>query len=218
MAVTCKKCGKVNENKNAYCIECGYQLEGTTSVEFQIIENLKVDLYGSIACLAVFVAFMVLVTVAIISEYGAFGFISIPIIWPLTIGGLIWASCYMKGLSINRRFTITKDSIEVLVPHKPEFRINWSEFDAIEVTKRESMTAVPTPDLLILGPKFVYFTLVFRGQNAMRSYEFESGKDFKVRSRKKILFALEKSAKDRGKGFTGYRWKDKRSAKNASKT
>jgi len=159
---------------------------------------------------------MVLVNIVIVWSYGPPGFLSMLIIWPITIGFLVWASCYMKGLTKNRRFTITKDHIEIVVPHKPTFRIEWSDFEAIEITKRESMTAVPTGDGVILGPKFVYFSLIFKGKNADRSYEFESGKDFKVRSRKKLVIALEQHAKERGKEFIGYKWKDKRKAKKQS--
>jgi len=78
---SCPKCGKVNDIKNTYCIECRYNFEGNDSVEFQIYENLKKDLYGSIICLTFFVAFMVLVTVAIISEYGSYGYISIVLLF-----------------------------------------------------------------------------------------------------------------------------------------
>ncbi|NVM45982.1 MAG: hypothetical protein HWN79_13785 [Candidatus Lokiarchaeota archaeon] len=75
------------------------------------------------------------------------------------------------------------------------------------------MSAVPTGEGVILGPKFVYFGLIFKGKSSERSYEFESGKDFKVRSRKKIVIALEESSKKRGKDFTGWKWKDRRKAK-----
>jgi hypothetical protein len=67
------------------------------------------------------------------------------------------------------------------------------------------MTTIPTGDGIILGPRFVYFNLIFKGKNIDRSYEFESGKDFKVRSRKKIVIALEQSSKERGKDFTRWR-------------
>jgi len=57
--------------------------------------------------------------------------------------------------------------------------------------------------------------LIFSRENFKQSYEFESGKDFKVRSRKKILIALEQYAKDKNKNFTRYKWKDKRKAKKS---
>ncbi|GAJ20059.1 unnamed protein product, partial [marine sediment metagenome] len=57
-----------------------------------------------------------------------------------------------------------------------------------------------------LGPRFAYFKLIFKGRNVECSYEFESEKDFKVSSRKKILIALEQYSKERGKDFTGWRW------------
>ena len=207
--ISCPNCGKVNNIKNIYCIECRFQFEGNSSVEFQIFENLKVDLYSSIICIIIFVAFMILITVGIISQYGLYGYISILVIWPITIGFIVWAKRYFKGLSKGRRFTITKDYIEIIVPHKPAFQIKWSEFDSIEITKRDSMTILPTGGGIILGPRFVYFNLIFKGRNVERSYEFESGKDFKVRSRKKILIALEQYSKERGKDFTGWRRKDK---------
>lgn len=214
---SCPKCGQIIDSKKKFCTNCGFNLEGSSVVDFQIVENLKKALVGSLICISIFVAFMVLVTVAIIFEYGTFGYISIVVIWPITIGFLIWASCYLKGLTKYRKFTITKDYIEIIVPHKPNFQINWSDFDAIEIKKRESMSAVPTGQGVILGPKFVYFNLIFKGKNLERSYEFESGKDFKMRTRKKILIALEHSAKENGKDFIGWKWKDKRRARKARK-
>ena len=207
--VSCPNCGKVNKIKNIYCIGCGFQFEGNNSVEFQIFENLKVDLYSSIICIIIFVAFMILITVGIIFEYGLYGYISILVIWPLTIGFIVWAKRYFKGLSKFRKFTITNDFIEIIVPHKSAFQIKWSEFDSIEITRRDSMTTITTGDRIIHGPGFVYFNLIFKGRNTERSYEFESGKDFKMKSRKKILIALEQYSKERGKDFTGWKRKDK---------
>ncbi len=207
--ISCPNCGKVNNIKNIYCIECRFQFEGNSSVEFQIFENLKVDLYSSIICIIIFVAFMLLITVGIISQYGLYGYISIIVIWPITIGFIVWAKRYFKGLSKGRRFTITKDYIEIIVPHKPAFQIKWSEFDSIEITRRDSMTTIPTGGGIVHGPTFVYFNLIFKGKNVEHSYEFESGKDFKMRSRKKILIALEQYSKEKGKDFTGWKRKDK---------
>ena len=212
---SCPKCGKLNKSTNKYCIGCRFEFEENNSVEFQIVENLKKDLYGSLICISIFVAFMILVTVAIISELGLNGIIPSIIIWPIIIGFIVWASCYLKGLSKSRRFTITKDFIEIVVPHKPSFRIEWSDFDSIIITKRESMATVPTGQGIILGPKFVYFSLIFKGKTTEHRYEFESGKDFKVKSRKKLVFALEESSKKRGKDFTGYKWKDRKKRKKA---
>ena len=205
----CPNCGTVKSKSN-YCTGCGFQFKGDSDIVFQIKENLKADLYGSIVCIAIFVAFMVLVTVGIINEYGLYGYISIPVIWPLTIGFIFWARHYMKGLSKVRKFTITKNYIELIVPHKPTFRINWIDFDSIEITKRDSMTALPTGEGVILGPRFVYFNIIFKGSDIEKSYEFESGKDFKVRTRKKILIALEQYAKEKEKDFIGWKWKDKK--------
>lgn len=213
----CPKCGALNKSTDNYCTRCGTGLEPAGSKYFEIFENLKGSLIGSIICLAIFVAFMVLVSFIIGVEYPGKALIPLLIIWPIIILFLIWAQCYLRGLGKMRRFIITDKYIDIMVPHKPHFRINWDDFDEIEITKRESMAMVPSTQGLIFGPRFVYFTLIFRGKDPDISYEFESGKDFKVRSRKKILEALKEYTTQKGKGFTGYKWIEKRRAKKAKK-
>jgi len=51
--------------------------------------------------------------------------------------------------------------------------------------------------------------LIFKGRNEEHSYKFESGKDFKMKSRKKILIALEQYSQEKGKDFTGWKRRDK---------
>lgn len=185
------------------------------SKKFEIVETLKRVLYCWICGIIILVWFMILVSIGVVSEIPDKALIALLVIWPIVIGVTAWMIYYMRGLSKIRSFTITDQYIEIKVPHKPYFRVNTSEFDSIEITKRESMTSVPTTGGVILGPKFVYFNLIFSRENFKQSYEFESGKDFKVRSRKKILIALEQYAKEKNKNFTGYKWKDKRKAKKA---
>lgn len=206
--IICPKCNKENKVTNEFCIECGFHLK-EQEIVFQIVENLKADLIGSIICIVIFVGFMVFVTYGMISHYGLFGYISIPIIWPLIIGFLFWVRHYLKGTSKTRKFIITSDYIDIDVPHKPKFKINWSEFDSIEISREDSLTALPGGEDIILGPRFVYFNLLFKGKESDQSYKFESGKDFKMSSRKKIIIALEQYAKEKGKSFRGVKWKDK---------
>ncbi|MFX1419338.1 MAG: zinc-ribbon domain-containing protein [Promethearchaeota archaeon] len=211
----CPQCGKINLPDDNFCKECGFELKQYKPGDFVIIENLKGSLYASLACIFVFIGFMILVSYAVVTELGLQSIIALLIIWPIVLIFLFWASRYLRGLTQNRKFIITDDFIEIIVPNKPYFKINWSDFDFIEITKRESMTTIPTSDTVILGPRFVYFTLIFKGPSYEQSYEFESGKDFKSRTRKKILTALQQYAEKQGKNFTGWKWKDKRRAKKA---
>ena len=207
--IICPKCGKENQSKNEFCIGCGFHFKEEGSVLFQIVENLKADLYGGIICVVIFVGFMIFVTYGIISHYGSVGYISFLIIWPIIIGFLFWVRYYVKGFTKTRKFTITSDYIEIEVPHKPKFTIKWSEFDLIGISREDSFTTIPGGEDVILGPRFVYFNLFFKGKEGDQSYRFESGKDFKMRSRKKIIIALEQYAKEKGKNFRGVKWKDK---------
>ncbi len=213
----CPQCGKINLPDDNFCKDCGFELKEYGPEDFVIIEHLKASLYSSILCIAIFIGFMILISAALISQYLVQAIIPFLIIWPIVIGFMVWATRYLRGLSKIRKFIITDDYIEIVVPHKTNFKVNWSDFDSIEITKRESITTVPTTDAVILGPRFVYFTLIFKGMSYEQNYEFESGKDFKVRTKKKIIAALEKYAKEKGKNFTGWKWKDKRRVKKALK-
>jgi len=199
----CPECRKINLPDDKFCKECGIELPKYSSEDFVIIEHLKGSLYGSIVCLAIFIGFMILVTVAVISELGVQAIIALLIIWPIVLLFMVWAVLYLRGLSKIRKFIITDEYIEIIVPHKPYFRVNWSEFDKIEVTKRTSQTGAILPGTIIIGPRFVYFNLIFTGKDFQQAYEFESGKDFKRSSRKKLVFALEEYAEKKNKEYHG---------------
>ncbi|UCC18516.1 MAG: zinc ribbon domain-containing protein [Promethearchaeota archaeon] len=213
----CPQCGKINLPDDNFCKECGFEFKQYKAGDFVIIENLKLSLYGSLTCIFIFIGFMILVSYGVITELGLLSILALLIIWPIILGFLFWASRYLRGLAIDRKFIITDEFIEIIVPHRPYFKINWSEFDSIEITKRESMATIPTGDAIILGPRFVYFKLIFKGVRHEESFEFESGKDFKVRTKKKILTALQQYAEKKGKNFTGWRWKDKKRERKALK-
>jgi len=187
------------------------------SIKFEVVETLKRELRCGITGMIILVLFMIMVSVGVVSEIPDKAVIALIIIWSIVLGVIGGFIYYMRGFSKIRSFIITDQYIEINVPHKPYFRVNWSEFDSIEITKRETSTAVPSTEGVILGPKFLYFNLIFSGEGFKQSYEFESGKDFKVSSRKKILIALEQHAKEKNKNFIGYRWKEKRKAKKALK-
>jgi len=203
MRKKCPQCGKKNIIEDKFCTNCGFEFKEYDPGDFVIIEHLKGSLYGSIACLVIFIAFMILITIAIPSQVGAQAIIPLIIIWPIVVGFLVWASRYLRGLSKIRKFVITSNYIEIIVPHKPYFRVNWSEFDAIEIQKREHQSWAVVPGRVIIGPRFIYFKIIFKGINFFQSYEFESGKDFKRKSRKEILIALEEFAQKMNKDYNG---------------
>ncbi len=198
----CSSCGHLNLSDNKFCTGCGKVLGSSEEKKFEVIETLKGSLIGSIICISIFIAFMILVSVVVVIQRTDVWYVLF-IIWPIVIGFLIWAACYLEGLSKKRRFTITKNYIEILVPNKPYFKINWSDFDTLQIAKRINQTWIVTSP----GPRFVYFKLIFKGSNFEKSFEFESGKDFKSRTRKKIISALGEYTDEMNKKFIG--WKKK---------
>jgi hypothetical protein len=101
----------------------------------------------------------------------------------------------LRGTTKTRTFLITDREIEIFVPTKGFFQIQWSQFDNLEVKKRRTHG-------VILDTTTTYYTLVFEGQGK-REFTIESGKDFKVRTVKKILKNLEEFSNRMNKQFFG---------------
>ena len=107
----------------------------------------------------------------------------------------------LRGLRELRTFEITANKIEIKIPSKDRFKIEWSEFDKIQVEKRERVGGPILPPTYT-GIRYVFYNLIFKKDDqVVRNFEFESGRDFKVRSRKKIIFNLQEFAQKKDKIF-----------------
>ena len=134
--------------------------------------------------------FWIFVSINLFTILGGFNAILVlSIIWILT--GLFTFcvySLFLKGASKLRKFIINEEFIQILVPPKPIFQVNWIEIDRIEVSKQPNT-------------KFFIIELKFFGKNYNKSFHILGGRDFNIKL-KEILGLLEKYAIKLNKKFT----------------
>ena len=174
------------------------------SDKFEVEENLKGSFYCGHCCSSCFVGFMLFISIGFFLrpppglDLAMFPLVLL-IIWPIVILFVVWVGFLLRGTRKTRTFTISNQIISINVPTKKPFQIQWSEFDNLEVKKR-------TTTGVILDTTTVYYTLVFEGQGK-REFKIESGKDFKKRTIKRILAALEDFSNKMNKQYFGLKTK-----------
>ena len=174
------------------------EVEGNKNLEselFKIEETLKTAFNCSLCLIIGFLYFMIVVSITLfISPPEGVNPFLIPviiiIIWAVIIPILSLIIPMFRGLRKKRLFLITDKKIAMKLPDKdpfkiPEqytFQINWSEFDKIQVKKHANA---------MINIQRIYYNFSFlKEDEVVGVFEFESGVDFKVRSRKKIISNL----------------------------
>ena len=152
--------------------------------KFEIKESLKITYYNIIIIISIMIGIVSWFTFFLLSTGDPDTWWFLLIVWSGIIIVIIFWLSLIRGFTKTRTIIITHKEIEITVPNKPRFQILWSEFDLIEIKKFK-----------IPGPKFGMFLIVynifFKSKDTSRKFEYESGKDFRVRSARKILNALE---------------------------
>jgi hypothetical protein len=135
------------------------------------------------------IGFWIFVSVGMVGRLGGIiAILVLSIIWILT--GLFTFcvySMFLKGTSKLRKVIINEEYIQILVPPKPIFHINWIEIDRIEVSKQPKT-------------KFFIIKLKFIGKNYDKTFHILGGRDFNIKL-KEILGLLENYAISLNKKF-----------------
>ncbi|MHA2289835.1 MAG: hypothetical protein ACXABG_13705 [Promethearchaeota archaeon] len=173
--------------------------------EVRVTESVKGGKNFIVLILLANAGFWVYASVAIIIVAGGFNaLLGVLIIW--IIVGLFTFYAYikfLKGTSQLRKFIINKNYIQIIVPPKPIFKVNWSEFDRIEVSSRPYMKYpnVHTANYTIPSRKYILTNeLKFIGKNFIKTFQILGGRDFNIKL-SEILDLLEKYAIKLNKEF-----------------
>ncbi|MFX1237518.1 MAG: zinc ribbon domain-containing protein [Promethearchaeota archaeon] len=189
MSPDCSQCGFNNRDKAKFCIKCGNSL---SEILLEIKETLIKSIVFSIGCMFFFIFLMIIVNIAIFVEAGTLqGFVGIVIIWPLTFFLILWIKYYLRGGTKERKFTISKDDIKIQIPNRESFRISWSDFKSIEIVRRTIWNAVSDTQTR-------FYNLIFKGDDRIKSFEIESGREFSRKALKKIRMNLEEISNTKG--------------------
>ncbi|MHA1931314.1 MAG: hypothetical protein ACW96X_02175 [Promethearchaeota archaeon] len=160
--------------------------------KFEIKEDLKISFYVIIVIIVCFLIFMSILTYNIISDGVPGGTLMLGFIWSVSIVFLIFILFFTRGFTKIRSFIINEDEIKISVPNRPEFRILWSEIEKVQIKKHG------------FG-KTLMIELIFTNKETSLSFRHKPGNDFRVRTNKKIISALENWCEIKGKSFSGYK-------------
>jgi hypothetical protein len=202
----CPKCAKVNKRSEKFCFNCGYSFAEEPEKLLDIAQTLKAVQTFGICCVSCVSIFFMIFTIFSFIEWGVQGFLVLAIM----VGGIFFMILMIRRLTPNaskiRRFVITDETIEIFVPSKPQFQVNWSDFNTIEINRK------------IVGDEHfseTFYTFIFIGDSS-KSIILESGRDFK-KIYKKIIPPLKEIALSKGKTFIGYTKKDKETKEDSWK-
>ena len=202
MSPICSQCGFNNKFKAKFCEKCGSSLSEDI---FEIKETLHKAIIFSIICVSCFIFIMILANIAIFIQIGVLqGIIGMAIIWPLTIFLILWITCYLSGGTKVRRFVISNDYILIHIPNRASFQIYWSDFKSIEIVRRATVD-------LISNTQTRFYNLNFKGDNSLKSFEIESGREFSRKAIKQIRAKLEELANSKGIDYTYFKKPPKKS-------
>ena len=110
---------------------------------------------------------------------------------------------FLKGTSELRKFIINEKFIQIIVPPKPMFQVNWNQIDKIEVSLQPYMKYpnIYTKNSIIPTRKYLFINeLKFSGKNYNQTFQILGGRDFNIKLNE-IFDLVEKYAIKLNKEF-----------------
>lgn len=110
---------------------------------------------------------------------------------------------FLKGTSELRKFIINEKFIQIIVPPKPMFQVNWNQIDKIEVSLQPYMKYpnIYTKNSIIPTRKYLFINeLKFIGKNYNQTFQILGGRDFNIKLNE-IFDLVEKYAIKLNKEF-----------------
>ncbi len=221
----CPSCGQANRVDNIYCRHCGTSLEGIESVKIEEVqvsdssETNKVEItayykktkYCLNSCglfLLIFVLVIMIVPILLHPLGVIVFFVFLIFVLPLTICLVNTIFRITKGMGSARTFSISDQQIKIMLPEKPIFQINWSEFDTVQIHKSDPDRS----DLMTMpSVKREVYSINFLSNDVSRGItSFMMPNDFNRRTTKKIRSLIEQYANKLNKQYI---WGRKRKKK-----
>ena len=178
-------------------IKTEYKPEGVV-----ITDALKTQSFQILLLLILFIIIMILFIASV-----SMGLDPIPaifavlIIVAVLIVGLVFILKKLVGISKVRKFSISEKGIEITIPPRPVFYVNWIDFDKIMIEyKRKEISgrSFGGPPLVIS-----YYKLSFIRRDFIQKFKIEAGKDFHIEITREIFNHLKDYSLKMNKEFIG---------------
>ena len=170
----------------------------------KITESAKGGRNSLVILILFILGFWVYVSMALITVYGTKVLLNIVIIW-IIVGPFTFFVFrkFLKGTSELRKFLINEKFIQIIVPPKPIFHVNWMQIDRIEVNLQPYLKYpdIHTKYSTTYTRKYIFINeLKFIGKNYNQTFQILGGRDFN-RKLNEIFVILEKYAIKMNKEF-----------------
>ena len=177
----------------------------TTEVTFEgvkITESVKGGKSSLVICILFIIGFWIYASIAIIIGLGGIKALLFLIILWIVIGLIIFMFYrqFLKGTSELRKFIVNENFIEIIVPPRPLFHVDWIDIDIIELSLK------PYKKLMIHNypDKYIYIhELNFIGKDYNQTFGILGGRDF-GKKLNEIFDLLEKYAIKMKKEFIDF--------------
>ena len=164
----------------------------------EIIESVKGGKISLVILILFILGFWIYVSMALIIVLGGIIAIWVVIIIWIILGLFIFAlyRLFIKGTSESRKFIINENFVQIIVPPRPIFHVNWIDIDRIELSLK------PFVKYLHRYPrKYIYIhELNFIGKDYNQAFEVLGGRDFSKKLNE-VFVILEKYAIKMNKEF-----------------
>lgn len=134
--------------------------------------------------------------VVLVFNYSLFNFTSI-LMGNVILGVIAYLIYHYEGTPKTSRFYISLEAIEVSIPQKGNFKINWSDLNHIYIKKRKVDIAYSET------AQRVFYDLLFTGGALSNTISIESRVDFHRKTIRKIFDLLERFAIKKNKAYHG---------------
>jgi len=175
------------------------------SNEARIVDSFKWRIYGALPCVGCFYYTIIMFEISVIFNISLSSVADPPNIAP--INRLLQALIIIPVSTIpflftnflikthkpfeKRFFLINKEKIQITVPNKEVFRINWDEFDALHIIQKKEPHGS--------ADYRVYFLYFIKEENS-RSFKIEAT-DFRRKTVKEIFRELKKFSNQMNKEY-----------------
>ncbi|MFX1317022.1 MAG: hypothetical protein ACFE9T_14260 [Promethearchaeota archaeon] len=179
---------------------------------YEFKETLEKGAFLITLIMMIILAFWILITIALFFMPDA-PFLLYILVLPILWGGYFFifykVRKFTRGATKIRTLTITDEKIEIQLPNRPIFQVNWDSFEVIEIKEREEIEKFPMSRGK--GFRVYYFIFIFKAHSEVLTnfeiYGFELSSDLldnfilklkEVASEKnKVVDILSKVIKDR---------------------
>lgn len=137
----CPACGKENQLESKFCKFCGANMVTIDFQTFEISQTMRFRKNSFSICCIIFIVLIFYLSLFVFpNSMEPFQAAVASSLFIVLLGGvsfisLLYILWLYRDSGFRRIFSISPKGIKIVVPREPIFKVNWSEFDLIQLHK-----------------------------------------------------------------------------------